>query len=65
MLYQEQYNFTVPISNPLANFPLLRKVRLEYYLPDKEVEAALRCIRAKGIEVECMFSDWTEPDEYW
>ncbi|KAI4665169.1 uncharacterized protein J4E88_010617 [Alternaria novae-zelandiae] len=54
ILYQEQYNFTVPISNTLANFPLLSKVRLVYYLPDEEVEAALRCIRAMGIEVECI-----------
>ena len=61
---QKEYNSTVPISNPLAYLPLLRKVVLEGYWFDEEAEAVLRCIRAEGVEVECIEHNWTKTDDW-
>ncbi|KAI4641186.1 hypothetical protein J4E93_008065 [Alternaria ventricosa] len=51
------FDSTLPVPYPLADFPLLRKLKVNgvFFRPKNEDEdAILRCIRAKGVEVDCM-----------
>jgi len=54
-------NSTLPVSYPLADFPLLRKLDVTgfFFRPKNEKEdAILRCIRVNGVEVDCIDRDF-------
>lgn len=59
------FDFTLPVPYPLADFPLLRKLDVigDFSRPKDDIEdAVLRCIRAKGVEVNCIDQDL---DKVW
>ncbi|KAI4714359.1 hypothetical protein J4E89_000038 [Alternaria sp. Ai002NY15] len=61
------FYFTLPVPYPLADFPLLRKLNVigDFSKPKDDIEdAMLRCIRAKGVEVDCIDQDFSL-DQGW